>query len=801
MKVFFGSLLALFLLLTSCKKPSDNPVTPGDDKKINVGDFVDITTQSIGTGGGEITVSKPGDPLNGMKITIPSKSFTTMRNFSISQAQIKSHKFGDDFNPISPLIKIKYEGGYADSVMKLKIPIKLPTGHFAMGFFYDETTGKLEGLMLEDLTNDFITVSTRHFESKTKVSKSVFPTDEVSEGSLIIASILESKLAGHPVIATGFDPGYDDWEFPNWGSYISPNGHCAGQSITAIWYYYEKALRGAKDLFHGYDKICDKSFPPQYLWYDNPKGYRFSSVIQEELNFSGWMKKMDTLSAKPKNTFYSIINSMLKTGEPQLICIRRISPDTAGHAVVAYKIDPILKKIYVADPNFPGNRDYDKTSTSVRVIEFDGTNFLPYQSMDNVGNPISSFNQIGYFGKSTFIDMSKVKYQWTKVELGTIGDDKFPAYQIIDKTTGRTITETMDYDQETIKFTVRSTACDGIMAGTDYLQPFELIDTAGVTIETGDIHNYGAASVKLKPGINKFGIYIKGLKNVKGISTPEFVDFKWVTINYTEKVSVSITPNPFTGRVNTDYTFTATVTGIAPSNLKYVWNFQFGSDIPTSITKINENTVTYKFTKVGNYAVWMYLYDNSTGSLLASSSIVRPTIIAGADIFTTKSAGVYFTALWVFDNTNYTTTNFTIGQDYYIYHGQKMNWSGNDFSIDFNYKTGDMYDSVYYTGKVFGSVSADGNTINNITAELYTSTKSGGGLIRTQKITCTNLPVTEIGTYAVQSVTIGPQASEKVSSIQWFGRFKDYYTGVWENYTLTSVNYTSSTNLRISFSK
>jgi hypothetical protein len=739
-----------------------------------------------------------------MKITIPPNSFTTTKNIKISHAPITGHKLGDDFNPISPLIKIKYEGGYADSVMKLKIPIKLPAGHFAMRFFYDETTEKLEGLMLEDLTDNFITVSTRHFSSKTSLSKRIFPSDEVSEGSMIIASILESKLAGHPVIATGFDPGYDDWEFPNWGSYISPEGHCAGQSITAIWYYYEKSLRGAKDLFHSYDKIFDKNFPPDYLYYDNPKGYRFASVIQEESNFSGWMEKMDSQIRKPKNTFYTILNAMLKTGEPQLICIRRTTPDTAGHSIIAYKIDPILKKIYVADPNFPGNRPHDKTSTDVRVIEFDGTKFLPYQSMDNVGNPISSFDQIGYFGKSAFIDMNKVKSKWTEFELGTIGDDKFPAYQILDKTTGRTITETMDYDQETIKFSVRSTACDGKIGGTDYLQPFEIIDTSGITIETGDIHNNGVASTKLKPGINKYGIYVKGMKRIKSVSTPEYVDFKWITINYTKTVSVSITPNPFTGRVNTDYTFTATVTGTVPSNLKYVWYIQYSSEIPTSITKYNENTITYKFTKVGTYAIWMYLYDNSTGNLIASSSIIRPNIIAGADIFTTKSVGVYFSAYWIFDNPNYTPTNFTISEAYYIYYGQKLTWSGNAFTIDFSYKDGYLTDTIYTSGKIYGQVSADGNTIISLSAEQYVSTLSAGGLIRTQKITCTNLPVTYIGTYSVQSLTTGPKASEKVPSIQWFGKFKNSSTGLWENYSLTSVDYNSTItrpDLRISFTK
>jgi len=38
-------------------------------------------------------------------------------------------------------------------------------------------------------------------------------------------------------IDSGFRPGIDDWEFTNYGSYITPDGECEGQSLTALWYY------------------------------------------------------------------------------------------------------------------------------------------------------------------------------------------------------------------------------------------------------------------------------------------------------------------------------------------------------------------------------------------------------------------------------------------------------------------------------------------------------------------------------------------------------------------------------------
>ena len=71
---YLASLFLVLLLLFGCKKEDSSPTSPetpsGNNGNINIGTVVDITTQTIGTGGGTITVNKPNDPLNGMTITI-----------------------------------------------------------------------------------------------------------------------------------------------------------------------------------------------------------------------------------------------------------------------------------------------------------------------------------------------------------------------------------------------------------------------------------------------------------------------------------------------------------------------------------------------------------------------------------------------------------------------------------------------------------------------------------------------------------------------------------------------------------
>ncbi|MBK8641821.1 MAG: hypothetical protein IPN15_06215 [Saprospiraceae bacterium] len=88
---------------------------------------------------------------------------------------------------------------------------------------------------------------------------------------------MEIKKLFNETQESGFRPGIDDWEFPNEGSYIEPEGHCAGQSLTAMWYYHVHKLSLNEHPL--YDRF---STLPSPIWQDNVKGYRFSSVIQKQ---------------------------------------------------------------------------------------------------------------------------------------------------------------------------------------------------------------------------------------------------------------------------------------------------------------------------------------------------------------------------------------------------------------------------------------------------------------------------------------------------------------------------------------
>lgn len=597
---------AILIAIPGCE---DYNYLPTDSGKITLGTPVFCWMDYVTWGGGTITLNQPGNPLDGMQIMVESGSFPMYANFSISYLEIRSHTLGDFFNPITPMIRISCDGGFAGKPIAVKIPINLPEGSFAMGFFYDESTGKLEGMPVDSLNPGFIVVSTRHFSSNSSTGLKGSESEGISYANMVITSALESTLNNQEVISSGFTPGVDDWEFVNWGSYIAPGGHCAGQSLSAMWYYYEKKLKGEKSLFHGYDAVCNPN-NPIVMWQDNPLGYRFASTIQEDCWFGFWDWNTYIKSYLGRTNWYAFEYSMLLTGEPQLALIYKSTPNYGGHAVIVYKVNVSEGKLYIADPNFPNNRDPLTADVSLRTIDFVNGSFVPYPSSANVNSSTVLFDAIGYFAKTAYISWEQIALRWAEVEAGTIGNDRFPAYQLYqDSPEGPPLENDKYLDKKDIDVVCQSAGCENYISYTDRLQPFEVVDAGGNPVAAGTRENGGVARINLKPGRNFLGFYIKSKKG----SIDTYVDFKWINLNYS---ILTIDPDPLKGITNRDYTLYGRTNGGLPSSSKFVWNF--GDNTP-EVTKNNDSTVVHKFEYPGDYIISVKLYDNADNKEVATA--------------------------------------------------------------------------------------------------------------------------------------------------------------------------------------
>ena len=547
---------ALFLLLiaaiiTGCKK--DNTTEPpagGTPPKVDYGTVIQVASEGVSPAGSVIKIHKPGTPVNGLEIDFPANAFTTSKTVQVSYAELKNHQFGTDFHPITPIIRIDYGGGYADSVMTLHLPCTVPAGHFAMGFYYDASSGELEGIPLVAINDSEIVLATRHFSGNhlsdgTGLAKSTLNNIFNKEAAghtyvdIIAASIESAKLFG--VQESGFRPGVDDWEFPNYGSYIAPNGHCTGQSMTAMWYYSTQKLKqNEPSLFNRFKQSSTN------LWQDNPYGYRFASTVQKDQvtkTRQAWLDNFINIGTKRFSrdslNYLAFAYAIHMTDKPQLV---EIWNNNGGHAMIIYRANS--GALSVADPNFPGSYQHLITLGS------DGK-FIPYESKQRANDPSVTYPVINYVSKSSLFSFAKVSQRYTELKNKIIGNDYFPAFSLKIKNDGdKDLVDQMSTKLDTLKLYALSPGGrigSWTMDGTDYLWTQVFNENGNIISLLADEFK-GIPVIPLKPGSNKIGIYMRAGVLVK--NDWFYTDFKWLTIiRDTSGAPVITLLNPAQGKI------------------------------------------------------------------------------------------------------------------------------------------------------------------------------------------------------------------------------------------------------------
>jgi hypothetical protein len=470
-------------------------VAAGNNGTISTGKTVAASTTTVQPGGGTLAINKSGDPLDGMVLTIPAGAYPGPTQFRISYAPVEAHTFGKAFNPVTPLISIDNGGQYANGFMQVERPVKVPAGYFAMAFTYDAKTKTLEGLPTIARDSGSLTFATSHFSD------------------ILISSIDESMLEDN--INTGFTPGKDDWQIPNRGSYITPGGNCAGMSLSAMWYYINKP-DGANARLNGlYDNNGVEPATPGF-WYDDSSCCRFVSLVQDTYRDTGFEYDLQVAQQVQAGTYpmtyaehWKMFRySMQVTHQPQFVSV--IAANGIGHAMIVYRIAD--DKLYVADPNFPGN--------SERTIKFTGASFEPYNSGLNQaaiekGDTVS-FVYLYYKAQQALIDLNDIGTYWNEFKQNTVGDVEFPDYQIKYKDSSGTameLTAGTVVSASKIHITVVSTEGDLVPTIYSGLKPV-VLDANG--------------DVELKPGDNALGILIQG----KVGSGKEYIDYQNLKVTY-----------------------------------------------------------------------------------------------------------------------------------------------------------------------------------------------------------------------------------------------------------------------------
>ncbi len=774
--------ITLFLLLVSgCDRwivTTDQPNTT-----VQTGTPRQLVQQSVGVAGGSVVVNLPGDSLDGLSVTVPSGALTSTQTITVTATSLKTNPFGANFHPLSPLIRIAGISGYAQDIIQVSIPIHKKSGDFAMAFLYNETTKKLEGLPLIALSDTSVTAGTRILSAEGGLAKKTSGASTQSLVDLVVSSFTESALAGSGIISTSFHPGVDDWEFVNYGSYLSPDGNCAGQTITSMWYWYEVKLAGGIPLYHGYDRVKSNDA----FWQDNPSGYRFASVIQADLNWDGlqrtlWKNVRDYL---PPLSYRAFAAAMLVTGEPQYAGV--YSPkDLGGHALVAYKMDYANGKIWVADPNFPGNTN--------RYFTFSDSIFQPYFSALNAADPGINFTQIGYFAKTAYIDWDKITARYGEFTDKTIGGNAphaFPHAVVwrLDSDSGA-LADSAIVGSDTLPVQNRCADCGAYLnaGGATHAQFMTVFDSEGTAVDSvgPPVKSRAAVVLNLVPGLNTVGFYLTGDQQTgtdsvgNGVFSHDYVNFVWRDIFYKK---MDIEPQDTNTQTNAPLTLTAHCYGVFPKTWHMEWSIQDTGGIRDTILFSPDSSVKKTWPVAGRYTVLCKLMDDVSGKLFTADSTVVQ--VGGSTLLARLKQCIRITVLLRgFDSASQSALTLNDGTPLPVisfsnWNGEQgvvgtITWDSTKFSLPYQLSatTGSAVSAT--TGTITGRISASGTSVDTMTLTSHTvltDSTYAYNLVETtdQSISLRHFPLLDL--YTTQ-IDIGDEADSTdarplVTNVTW----------------------------------
>lgn len=573
------------------------------------------TTMSVPQSGGSITVDDSTSEIDGFAIVVPENAYPKDKQFEISTTQIKDSNFLSNFQPITPLITIDNGHEFADEPMTVTIPIEKTDEQFAMGFYYDKKTGELEGIPFSDLSNDSITLVTCHFSD-------------------ILVAVTDREALMSLEIDTGFVPGYDDWQFANYGSWIAPGGHCAGQAISMTWYFTEKYQgAGERRLYGRYDNN-KYGYGTIDFQDDDSLGYRFASVIQAAISFDSYSRTFQkyVVNRDAYDTYCAFAFSMQMTGEPQYLSIRgNYTKDgktsNVGHAITVYKIDKGV--LYVADPNTPGQGN--------RTIAFGNNSFANYYSGINATQITEdgeiTFNEMYYYAKTSMIDYATIANYYKQVEDGTIGSGKFVDYTIerLVKIDPVTNVETWEPVKEEYKLSTEDTTkvspnlagkmvfrvkgAYSNIATLPYsgLNPVKELSGYSLLGSQG----YKKYTLDLEKGMNHFGIYTMiVIAGTNGASESQYYnDFKRIKVIYDQVVELEFEDQPYTVIQDIETEFEANCSG-TPSGTVFQWDFGDG----TQLLETKGPKAKHVYEEPGDYAITLKLISTKDSTELAEAT-------------------------------------------------------------------------------------------------------------------------------------------------------------------------------------
>jgi hypothetical protein len=593
-----------------------------------------VERTTIPVGGGVITYRKPGDPLDGLTITIPARSYATASTWTITADSVTRPTLPSGFTQVGPTLTVDNGAAHADSVLSMTMPVVAGADDAVAPFYFDAATGYLEPIPIVERSAGTVGLATRHFSRDLLALPGVDPGVSAARSALMAGGAAlrafgavkvvwiktpRAQLAG--TFSSGFTAGQDNWEFENRGHFASPRGSCEGMSITALHYWYYLRRNGAQPLYHRFDKSLTDLL-------DNVQGQRYAAAVQADYlaYASAHGDQIEKLMAQATQrgtkleelTPSWIVLTLKLLKQPVLL---GLLSGSAGHAVIAtaatYDPATAVTTVTFVDPNFP---------TQSRTMRFQGGTLVPVALSTKANDPQISFTRAYAIAVSAELPLADISKRWAEFQRQQAGANLYPANYRAEYLNPLTenwerLTDTVRTTSEQLLLRHICTSCKTpTRGGVANEHPLKLWDGGGTA---GVPQSY----VENEPGVESYYAELEAYTDVDPTRTSQ-LDAKRFTVIYSP---VEVVPPTADALVGTPETWRINAGALATSGVTYTWKTNDGApDVTTTAT-----TFTFTPKQPGETIITVSMKD-ANGVLIARSTKSR---VAGLRLTLTPVAG------------------------------------------------------------------------------------------------------------------------------------------------------------------
>lgn len=450
-------------------------------------------TGTVSAAASVITVTDMNSPLSGLRIEIPAGAYAESHQVTVAAKPMPaSVPRSANATLVAPLISISGLAG-TDSLLRIRLPRAVNAAGvlFAFTLASDGTRQPLTVLASDSAT---ITVQIRpgqvssaRMTNLLSFSSAVAPIDQN-----FVLSTITLRTSG--VVATGFKPGVDDPAFVNGGSAWASRGYCAGWSILAGWHFKGSSGQTARQAFPALGSFASNTYYSSQL---NP-AIRLATRMHR---FSGHVA--DNAGQVDKDQYGQIIANIDYLTVPVLVGMSTPDED-AGHEVLAYKVDLDAGRVYIANPNLPGNTEqwitYDKSTEHFQpYVERACVNCGAGATYSHIATRAGKFNEIWNDlvadGQQYATDGLKSVYPPIGLRISGTG---VPDQALV----GNSTTLSVEASVQSVKVSLPSSGADVLYLVSEQWDPA----SAAIKLLTGDFGH--SIDVRLKPGQNQVPLIV-----------------------------------------------------------------------------------------------------------------------------------------------------------------------------------------------------------------------------------------------------------------------------------------------------